>query len=139
MRKGQAEMVGLMVIVILLLFIGLIFLKFYLLQPSFSPVASRQSIEAGNLLNALTHVSFQGNTFSVAVQLCANDQNTCQLLEQDLTSFFQTVLLPQQHYQFTLSTEGTPLLALGLCTEGIARSSGFLESNTFYDLSLKLC
>lgn len=138
-KKAQAEMVGLLVIVLLLLFIGIIFLRFYLLQPSTSLDASRQNLDGQHLLQGLPYLSFTGILFPSFVQECHATADRCTVLQDELETFFTLVLPAGRQYFFSLSTEENELLHLGTCLRGIASTSTFSEEDTFYTMTLRLC
>ena len=138
-KKGQSEVVGLLVIVILLLFVGMIFLRFYVAQPSTSLSHSRQSIEASNTLNALMKVHIQREPFAAHADACNSDGNLCGGLKTEVEAILGYILKQGQKYSFTLSTGAKTLIEINQCTTGIVSTYSFIESNVFYDTTLKIC
>jgi hypothetical protein len=141
-KKAQAEVVGLLVIVILLLFVGVIFLRFYLIKPDTSYASSRSSLEAGNVLNALIQVHIKGIPFADSVDDCYSDPVACQSLEGELSALFTAILKPGQQYTFSVSSEGVDVVAVESqngCATGIVSTYSFIESGVFYDARVRLC
>tara|TARA_Y100000310_G_scaffold1020_6_gene1474 strand:+ start:821 stop:1249 length:429 start_codon:yes stop_codon:yes gene_type:complete len=139
LKKGQGEIVGLLVIVLLLLFVGIIFLRFYIAQPSTSLSHSRQSIEASNALNALMKVSINGEPLTAHTDACNSDKNLCDGLQNEIEAILGYILKQGQKYSFTLSTGAKTLIEISQCTTGIVSTYSFIEANIFYDVTLKIC
>ena len=141
-KKAQSEVVGLLVIVILLIFVGVIFLRFYLIKPDTSYASSRASLEAGNVLNALMQVHIQGIPFAEYTDQCYSDATACQGLRLELNALLKEILKPGQKYGFTVVSGGSDVMHVASqnpCTTGIVNTYSFIENGIFYDASLRLC
>ena len=139
-KRGQAEVVGLLIIVVLLVFIGMIFLRFYLLNPPSTALSTaRTSLETNNFLIAIMQTTLGQKQLTEHASTCYNKQSTCPTLQKDLLDIFSLVLKPGQKYAFMLKTAEKPFLELGNCETGIASTYSFVEDTIFYDATLKLC
>ena len=138
-RRGQAEVVGLLVIVLLLLFIGVIFLRFYLLDAGSSLASTRQHLDTQQLLQGITRLDYQGTSFAAAVADCHLDAASCSFLTTMLADLFTTVLRPGTTYQFTVLAEEDAVLRIGTCERGIVSTATVSFQDAFYDLRLRLC
>ena len=137
--RGQAEVVGLLVIVLLLLFIGVIFLRFYLLDSGASLSSTRQHLDAQHLLQGIIHLDYSGKPFAVVVADCHLDPSFCFAFTNILTDIFTTVLRHGTTYQFMVIAEEDVVLRIGTCERGIVSTSTVSVADTFYDLRLRLC
>jgi hypothetical protein len=137
--RGQAEVVGLLVIVLLLLFIGIVFLRFYLLDSGSSLSSTRQHLDAQHLLQGITHLSYNGKPFVDAVADCHFDVALCAALMDSFADVFTAVLRPGTTYQFTILSEDETVLRMGTCERGVVSTSTVSTADTFYDLRLRLC
>ncbi len=138
LRKGQSEAVGLLVIVILLVFIGFLYLRFGLQGKPDTLQDARQSIEANGLLRALLLLDTKDFSFQDEVSMC-HTSSSCDHLESVVQDVLATSLRPDILYTFSLFAEDEPLLALGNCTLGIMSRVPFTVDGVFYEASLQLC
>ena len=76
MRRGQIEMIGLMVIVLILIIVALFFLRFSLRSDSFED-DTLLSLKANNLVNAIKKVTDCGKPFEEAIIACCQEENFC--------------------------------------------------------------
>ncbi|MEM4244793.1 MAG: hypothetical protein QXR60_01130 [Candidatus Nanoarchaeia archaeon] len=129
MRRGQMEMVGLVIIVVLLIFGGLIYLWFKSIPPDKSLAETRQSSEVKNLLDSMMKVTpcpdtedslddiilngcylFNGNR-----EYCGNPD--CKNYIMDVVSNVTKSYNPKWQYVFNVTDPtGKPFISQGSCT-----------------------
>ena len=146
-RKGQAEMFGLVIIVVLLIFALLFFVK--IKQNDSSNVVLRSNFRANNLLNTIMDVNLEseGNpSLKELLKKCVNinddSSGVCSAAKGNLTEIFGKTLLPSEKYYFagSNSLNGPILFDVASsegCDEGITASPVILPNN--YVFQLKLC
>lgn len=139
MKRGQMEMVGLLVIVLLLLVLGVIFLKFLLTPTSSTLADSRSSLESTRLLQALVLTTIQGKSFQEHALACSGDSAACTTLRQEIESIFTLLLKKGQKYSFYLLYNDQNILRLEQCTLGVVSSYPFTAAGGFYEVQLRLC
>lgn len=135
--KGQTEVIGLVVIVFLLIFGGVIYLKLSSnKQTDYAEI--RTNIKGANLLQAIVPLTINGTSFKEHLILCKEDQQ-CQALQQELPIILATTIPKNQHYQFTITNNNNRLINLGNCTTGIANNQPVITKGQVFDLQLKIC
>ena len=139
MRKGQMEMVGLLVIVILLLVLGVILLKFSVAPKSTTLADSRSSLESTRLLQALVLTTIQEKSFQEHATACSEDSAACTALRQEIESIFTVILKKGQKYSFYLLYNDQNILRFEQCTLGVVSSYPFTALGGFYEVQLRLC
>lgn len=139
MKRGQMEMVGLLVIVILLLVLGVIFLKFMLVPKSTTLADSRSSLESTRLLQALVLTTIQDKSFQEHAVDCSRDSTACTVLRQEIGTIFTLLLKKGQKYSFYLLYQDQNILRLEQCTVGVVSSYPFTAAGGFYEVQLRLC
>ncbi|MDP1694233.1 MAG: hypothetical protein Q8L34_01715 [Candidatus Woesearchaeota archaeon] len=139
MKRGQMEMVGLLVIVILLLVLGVLFLKFSVTPKSTTLADSRSSLESTRLLQALVLTTIQGKSFQEYAVACSEDSAACTVLRQEIENIFTILLKKGQKYSFYLLYNDQNILRLEQCTLGVVSSYPFTAIGGFYEVQLRLC
>lgn len=139
MRRGQAEMIGLLVIVLLLVVAGLFLLRLSIQPPSTTLADTRSSLESTRLLQALTLTTIQDKSFQEHAVTCSTAENACILLRQEIEAIFNTLLKKGQRYSFFLVYEDKNLLSLDHCPMGVMSSYPFALQGGFYEAKLRLC
>ncbi|MBU2640006.1 MAG: hypothetical protein KKG75_04880 [Nanoarchaeota archaeon] len=147
-RKGQAEIFGLIIIVLLLLFSLLFFIK--IKQEDTSSVTLRSNFRVNNLLNAVMKVTVSNVDGSIEAPMrdflrrCLDNVNSntdsCGHEEELLQNIFGKTLRENEKYKFEgfVSGEPTPLIDLGEgCEEGISASPARFPGG--YEFRLKIC
>ena len=85
-KKGQVETLGLVVIVLLLAFLGLLFLKY----SGSDKVGSDDkflAIKANNFLNAIKYLSVEGNNFEYFLaDCCVGNSDSCGIVQEVVLS-----------------------------------------------------
>jgi hypothetical protein len=138
MRKGQSEAIGLLVIVILLVFIGFLYLRFGLSGKPDTLNDARQNIEANGLLRALLLLEMENFSFQEEVSFC-HTTSSCEDLKGVVEQVLSTSLRADMTYMFSLFAENQPLLTIGDCNLGIMSRVPFTVDGVFYEASLRLC
>ena len=139
MKKGQMEVVGLLVIVIFLLVIGLLVLHFSIQPKSTTAADSRSSLESTRLLQALVLTTIQGKSFEEHVVACSQTTSACNDLRLQLDSIFSVILKKGELYSFYLVYEDQNILQIEQCPLGVISSYPFVASGGFYEAKLRLC
>lgn len=140
MKRGQMEVVGLLVIVILLLVIGLLVLRFSVRSNSSgATIDARSSLESTRLLQALSLTTIQGKSFQDSVVDCSHDAADCQTLRHEIESIFSVTLKKGQKYSFYLVEEDQKLITIEQCPVGVLSSYPFSTAGGFYEAQLRLC
>ena len=135
--KGQTETMGLMIIVVLLLFLGIIFLSFALRErPDLTPEV-RESLQTTYLLTALLQTTLDDKPVKEHFTTCYNDD--CSNLKTKLSIILDSAVQPGQNYNFTLSTEDKQLLSIGKCSKGAISVTSIRRSNIDFTAQLRLC
>lgn len=155
MKRGQEEIVGFGVLLVVLAIVGVILLGMYLRSPV---PESGLFPEGGSFLDALPHVTstcaLQGDRFISAHELmvqcvtqpgkqCASEQRVCSVLNRTLTQAIHTAFpigSRIQGYRFTLQEGDEPatlILSEGNCST--YRGDQRFLPNTRYSLSLFVC
>lgn len=76
LKKGQTEIVGLVIVVIILVILALIFLKFYITGNG-DKDSSVKSVQANNLVNAIKMVTMCNQNIGDAIIACCNNNDFC--------------------------------------------------------------
>ncbi|HLD12402.1 MAG TPA: hypothetical protein VJB87_02290 [Candidatus Nanoarchaeia archaeon] len=135
--KGQTEIIGLVIIILLLIFGGIIYLKL-------SDTDNNQNEELrtntrnNNILTAISQLTIQGEPFKEQLTHCKEEEQ-CQALHQELPKIMNIVIPKNKAYQLTIISEEQQLIKLGNCTYGIASSNSIINHGTAYTLNLKTC
>ena len=74
LKKGQTEIVGLVIVVIILVILALIFLKFYITGNG-DKDSSVKSVQANNLVNAIKMVTMCNQNIGDAIIACCNNND----------------------------------------------------------------
>src|SRR3989338_7167198 len=97
MKKGQIEMMGLVIIVILLVFGGLLFVKFGLQREAPRQETTIQTAQTYHLLNAVLKIEICPQiTLKKAIDACNENQKicnqeACQVVESQITKIVQEI------------------------------------------------
>jgi len=141
-RKAQSEVIGLLVIVIILIFMGLIYLGFSNILDSGSLGDERQSIEAENALKALMNVEmdgYEGKTLEDFIVDCNIEFNACETMEEALKEAYRVILRPETEFSFFANVDGEEIYSFGSCDLGLFSSYVFVRDGVSYEARLKLC
>tara|TARA_Y100000310_G_scaffold340265_1_gene435405 strand:- start:2639 stop:3121 length:483 start_codon:yes stop_codon:yes gene_type:complete len=141
-RKGQTEVMGLLVIVILLVFLGLIYLGFVMSKGPGELSTIRTNIEAENSLKAVMNVNLDDIDDKSVVDMvvdCGYDAQKCNLLENALKDVFGVILKPEEDFSYSVAMDEDEILAFGNCELGIVSRYAFIKDGIYYESSLKIC
>ena len=141
MRRGQSDVIGLLVIVIILIFMGVIYLGFANLAGSGSLSSQRAGMETENALNAILRVNLEnygGKTVQDLVIECGT-QIGCDSLESALNEVYGAILRPGTRFSFWAEREEEEIYATGICQIGVVSSYVFVKDGSYYEVRLRLC
>ena len=120
LKKAQAETIGLLVIVTLIVFIALFVIRLaYLTQQDNSSI--KDSITVNNMVTALTKVTIcEKQQLASVLKNCYNhqdscQQDSCQLLDEKLSLMMQLSGFSQKEYKLIAATGQENLLEIGSC------------------------
>jgi len=136
-RKAQSEMIGLLVIVILIIFIGLVFLRLSLNKQSSLPEL-RTNIQANNMLSSILKYSVSDGSIRDLVVRCVVN-NECDMVQKEVKTILDSVIDQRTKYEFLVVSEDKEALKIGGCDKGIAGNNQISEQGVFIDVRLKLC
>lgn len=137
--RGQSEVLGLLVIVVLLAVLSLIALRFLLSsQPSLYPEVRRHS-EATALVSSVMKTTVHDSSLMDLAVLCSSDSSRCSDLDVAVQEIFSAVLRPHEDYLFTLSVEAEEIYRGGGCAKGIRVTYPFVRQSLSFESSLILC
>ena len=139
MHRGQAEVIGLLVIVLLLVVAGLFLLRLSIQPPSTTLTDTRSSLESTRLLQALALTTIQDKSFQEHVVACSAGENACIFLRQEIEAIFKIILKKGQKYSFFLVYEDSNILSLDHCPVGVLSTYPFALQGGFYEAKLRLC
>ena len=149
-KKAQAEMLGLVLIIAVLLIAALFYVRFSIFGAKEHREESTIRVtQASNLMNALINLPLcEEKTLKELLPQCAQTTtpfcghpNTCIYLEQELPSIIDPILHTSLgiDYTFEAATD-TPFLTFGQCTTGTnSPPLRFTEHGKHYQASFKLC
>ena len=112
MREGQLEMIGVLVIVVIFLFIGLIFAKFVANKPENAYSDIRKNIKAANIVNGLIKLDFDGKRLSNWLLECSSIGD-CDSVKAKIEEVMR--LIGERSYIFTAKEGGNNILNIGSC------------------------
>ncbi len=150
-RHGQIEMIGLVILVVILIFGALFYLRFHVLQPVQATQDSTLVTAQGyHLLSALLPLPLcDKKTIKDALIHCSEgtsdafcaDLSSCQALHNRLPTILEPAIdhsLGLQ-YSFQARSENAVFFQIPGCTRGISPSYPFQESGKNYEIALTLC
>jgi len=126
-----------LVIVVLLLFLGIIFLVFKANKQESLYSDIRTNTKAANILNAIIKVDYNGKRLSYGLLECSKTKD-CNGVKSRIESIMQ--LLKETNYNFKLKNKDSEILNIGKC-EGNKISYNYplvLEGNEL-NINLALC
>ena len=137
MNKGQLEIVGVLIIVILLLFLGIIFIVFKANKQESLYSDIRTNTKAANIVNALIKVDYNGKKMSYGLLDCSKTGD-CNGVKSRIENIM--MLLKENNYNFRLKNQDSEVLNIGKC-EGNKITYNYpltLEGNQL-NINLGLC
>ncbi len=134
-KKGQVETMGLVVIVLLIAFIGLIFLKFT--RPDIDREDEFISTKANNFLSALSLVSVGNSDFKGIIgECCGGIQSSCDTVRSIVESSVN-YLDESANFNLDCFSESESVFVDGNCNFGVISETVILSSGD--RISVKLC
>ncbi len=137
--KGQTETMGLMIIVVLLLFLGIIFLSFALREKPDLTSEVRESVQATSLLTAMLQTTIDNKQLKEQFFDCYISKEYCSTLANKTASILDLAVQQGQRYNFTLSTEDKNLFSIGTCSKGAISVTTVRRADTDFKIELRLC
>jgi hypothetical protein len=138
MKKGQVEMIGLVIIVFLIVIIGIFIIKLGALKKD-NDADIYYSMKVDNLVNAIYQADVGGDTFeSLAVSCCDGNTISCEKVNDFVDSVLDRVI--EESVGFYLKDSSGFVcsgVAVGDCDEGMGSSSIFLPGG--YEIRANLC
>lgn len=132
--KGQSELVGLLVIVVLLIVVGIVYLRFSSYKEQ-GYQELRSSTTANNILRAIAAYNIEGYEFDAASYGCyAGD---CQGL--NIAAEIVNASIGLREYGFWIEAEGKEIYRDKSCSVGILASYPFTYEDIFFEAKLKIC
>ena len=138
-KKGQAEAMGLLVLLILLLLLGFLYLRFSLRGDSKDYASVRESIAAHDLLRALLQLHVHDESFQGLTEACYYDSSSCDILQQRVQDIFESIFTKSDAYHLLLKAEDQTLLDEGTCAQGIVGRIPYTLDGVLYEGILTLC
>ena len=140
MKKGQTETIGLLVIVVLLLVIGVVFLKFNVGNKQDLKADLRTNVQTTNLLRAVMKASLSDKSVSDAIVDCYFNSAQCSSIGNEIKKILDKSVGEGRSYSFTASADNRQLISLGTCQGlGIIASYQISKAGTFVESKLKVC
>src|SRR3989344_2389321 len=141
-NKGQAEIVGLVVVVLLLIFALIFFIKVRSGDDDNETQLIRANFKVNSALNALMKISVGDKQMKDLIDDCVLGTNACEGdLRNKLEHYLEDSengLFKDKKYQFIISREQDDLISLGSgCKENITASPFFVRNTG--RVELKIC
>jgi hypothetical protein len=137
MKKGQAEIFGLVIIVLLLIFAMLFFVRTS--QNDDSSVTLRSNFRANNMLNAIMNYEVDDFDMLDELRLCVDEPSLCGDTLDQVDVILDNSLTSNENYEFLGFKDNIESFRVerGNCVEGITARPRQLPGN--YKFTLKLC
>lgn len=143
--KGQIEIVGLVVIVLLITVGGVIFFRLYSLS-SDGESGIRDSNEVNNMRNALLKTTICEISVKDAIEECYNrgvlcGENACEYTKEKIQEILDASLFERDDFKLVVKVDNNLLFELGGCgREGVSASKApIIKKGVFYDIDYKMC
>ncbi|MDP3917031.1 MAG: hypothetical protein Q8Q42_01970 [Nanoarchaeota archaeon] len=137
--RAQSEVIGLLVIVVILIFMGLFYLGFSNISDTGSYVDERTSIEAENVLKASMKVNIGDTDKTLEDLIIECGSSACSNLDMAVEDLYSLILRPGENYSLSVELEGNVIYSKGICDLGMVSNYFFLRGVSTYKVSLKLC
>lgn len=137
---------GLLIIVVLLILIGIIFVRFSMREQPNIMAEMRTNIKTTNLLTAITHTSLCDEySFSDAIIYCFNTNNddlcgqpSCTFIREEIPRIMQ-LAVPNTQYQFIAAADTRNFINIGTCKQGKVADYKVHQDDILFTIKLKLC
>ena len=140
MRKGQGEIFGLMIVVIMIVIIGVIAMRFYINDSASEERDEFYSIKANNLVNAIRLTSVcDGEKMEDAIKICCSGGDFCGQRNCDfIVGEIEKIL--DDSVEEDAVFEVKDCFSVGDCDFGIASSTFVINSGgERYEMLAKVC
>ena len=143
-RRGQTEVMGLMVIVMILIFGGMIYISLISNLGSDTKTSLRTNVIAENALKSVMRIRMEDygdKSVEELVVECYSESSACNQLEYAVSDAFAAVLRPETNFTFAAKDiEGdNTFVAWGLCDLPIVSRYLFVKEGNSYEIKLELC
>ena len=143
-RRGQTEIMGLMVIVMILIFGGMIYISLINNPGSDAKTSLRTNVIAENALKSIMRVRMENYGDKSVEELvvdCHSNSLVCNQLEYAVSDAFGIVLRPGTNFTFaaTYIDDDNTFVAWGLCDIPIVSRYIFVKDGNSYEIKLELC
>lgn len=141
-NKGQSEIIGLVIIVLILIIVGLIFLKFYLNKGKGNN-DSFSNVKANNLVNAIKLVTICNDNMVDAIIACCNQKefcrrDSCELVEESIREIIESSL--EEDVYFEAKQQDNLCLSINEDCSGITSTENFIRNQDGEaKISVKMC
>lgn len=147
MNKGQIEIMGLLIVVILIVMGAMFYVKFVVLAKKPVDQTSKQNIQATNLINAIMNIRVCDNTVTIkeSFTLCGNnepvcnEQNSCKYIQDQLVPIIDSTL--DFKYSFYVKKIDEEIIKIENCGDEATASPSytFSDKGTIYEAYFMLC
>ncbi len=138
-KKGQAEAMGILILLIIILLLAFLYLRFSLRGDNKDYASVRESIAAHDLLRALLQLHIREESFQELTVGCYYDSASCDLLRQRVKSIFTNIFTGPETYHLLLKAEDQTLVDEGTCSQGIVGRIPYTVDGVLYEGILTLC
>ena len=146
MKKGQMEMIGLVIVVVLIIIGGMFYITFSLRGKDKTQEQDQhlQSIQANNLVNAIVKIKIcENKSVGEAIVLCDTNkqicgENACDFVKNEIERIIQS--FSNENYFFFVKRGENEVFSFGNCDYGVSSVPYRLDvDSTSYDVVLRLC
>jgi|SRR3989338_217466 len=149
MRKGQVEMIGLVIVVVLLVIGALLYVKFGVLDRKEPKTDTSVELSyASNLLNSILNVKVCDDKTGVdeGLIMCFKGQNLCSqqacpYLKNEIKTIMASVgLKDEKHYSIWIENKGKTEYLFNNCKTGLVVDTKKTDTDrSAYKINLQLC
>src|SRR3989344_4096935 len=130
MGKGQIDMIGITIVLLLIIIIGIIALRFSITKVESNQDNTLNSIKANNLVNAIVKASSCNSNLKEAMKNCCENkdfcgQNACDFLEKEAKLIFDKSI--SSEYLLEIKNRDKSCFKFGNCEQGISSSTYFAD------------
>jgi len=138
MKKGQIEMIGLVIIVFLVVLIGMFALRLSSFDSDKTSNDVYYSIKVDNLVNAIYQADVGSESFeSLAIDCCDGNSNSCNKVSLFVNGTLSSYVEEKVNFELKDSSGTVMVFVDGNCLEGIGSSSIYLPGG--HEIKAILC
>ena len=142
MKRGQAEIIGLVVVVLLLVFALIFFIKVKTSGDENESQLIRSNLRANSALNALMKVHIENDDekrqMKDLIEECILNSDECNNAKIKLEDHLDSVFSDEKEYHLVVSEGGTDLFSIGKGRKSSISASPFIVRNGG-KVELKVC